>query len=560
MRCLSTVVMSLLLGVCLAWASAASAGEWIQVTCAQPDGGPAPIEGWQGSSYNGYGADSGPIDTCDQPGGALTAFDSSAVETAAYTGPMWVYTAPVGSTIAGGALRVSLSTPQGQAFVATPQDAYNQADIVINCQFNEPCGSNGTETATVPIASTLAGGTQLFAAAMCVSPSYGGTSCPAGSGGGTNAVISVYAADIELQNSSTPTGVGFAGALLSPGASGTADLTFTAEDPDGPGVYQVLVDLDGAQVYQGTPDPNGGRCASIGTNAGGVNEFLYAQPCKQNVAVDVPLETSRVANGQHQVKVTVRDAAGNAAVVYDGTISIANPNAATSTPVGPGSPAALRGPTNGTNASDQAKLTARWTSMVKATRTSRYGQVNRITGRLTTATGQPISGALLDVAMTRAGLGARAASLASVRTGPMGAWTLTLPRSISSSTLRFAYRSHLNDTIPVAAADLSLRVHAGVALRIAPRVASVGQTIRFTGVLQGTPIPPGGKQLVLEASSGREWIQFATITTDGKGRYHASYRFKFPGPIAYRFRVYAPREADFPFLGGTSNVVGVYER
>lgn len=560
MRCLSMVVMSLLLGVCLAWTPAASAGEWVQVTCAQPDDAPAPIEGWQGSSYNGYGADSGPIDTCDQPGGALTAFDSSAVETTAFTGPMWVYTAPAGSTIAGGVLRVSLSTPQGQAFVATPQDAYNQADIVINCQFNEPCGSNGTETATVPIASTLAGGTQLFAAAMCVSPSYGGTSCPAGSGGGTNAVISVYAADIELQNSSTPTGAGFAGALLSPGASGTADLTFTAEDPDGPGVYQVIVDLDGAQVYQGTPDTNGGRCASIGTNAGGVNEFLYAQPCKQNVAVDVPLETSRVANGQHQVKVTVWDAAGNAAVVYDGTISIANPNAATSTPVGPGSPAALRGPTNGTNASDQAKLTARWTSMVKATRTSRYGQVDRITGRLTTATGQPISGALLDVAMTRAGLGARAASLASVRTGPMGAWTLTLPRSISSGTLRFAYRSHVNDTIPVATADLSLRVHAGVALRIAPRVANVGHTIRFTGVLQGTPIPPGGKQLVLEASSGHEWIQFDTITTDGKGRYHASYRFKFPGPIAYRFRVYAPHEADFPFLGGTSNVVGVYER
>ena len=40
----------------------------------------------------------------------------------------------------------------------------------------------------------------------------------------------------------------------------------------------------------------------------------------------------------------------------------------------------------------------------------------------------------------------------------------------------------------------------------------------------------------------------------------ASYRFKFAGPIVYRFRVYVPHEADFPFLAGTSNVVGVYER
>src|ERR1700721_259897 len=70
---------------CLALVSTARAGEWVQVTCTQPDGAPAPIEGWQGSAYNAAVADSGPIDTCAQHGGALTAFDSSAVEDAAYT-------------------------------------------------------------------------------------------------------------------------------------------------------------------------------------------------------------------------------------------------------------------------------------------------------------------------------------------------------------------------------------------------------------------------------------------------------------------------------------------
>jgi hypothetical protein len=126
--------------------------------------------------------------------------------------------------------------------------------------------------------------------------------------------------------------------------------------------------------------------------------------------------------------------------------------------------------------------------------------------------------------------------------------------------LRFAYRSHVDDTISVATAALTLRVHAGIALRIVPRVTSVGRSIFFSGSLHGAPIPPGGKQLVLEASSGREWIEFRTITTDAKGRFHASYRFKFPGPIAYRFRVYVPHEADFPFLTGVSNIVAVHER
>lgn len=166
-----------------------------------------------------------------------------------------------------------------------------------------------------------------------------------------------------------------------------------------------------------------------------------------------------------------------------------------------------------------------------------YGAPERITGRLTTSAGQAISGALLDIGETPSYQGAR-----------------------TSGALRFDYRSHQNDTVPVATAALTLRVHAGITLRIAPHVTSVGHRIVFTGVLHGAPIPPGGKQLVLEASSGGEWIQFDTITTNAKGRYRASYRFKFPGPASYRFRVHAPHEADFPFLEGTSNVVAVYER
>jgi hypothetical protein len=256
----------------------------------------------------------------------------------------------------------------------------------------------------------------------------------------------------------------------------------------------------------------------------------------------------------------VQDAAGNSSTVYAGTISIDNPGSSTSTPIGPGSPAAVRGAPNGTNASDQAKLTSRWTTTTKATRTTGYGQPDRVTGRLTTSTGEPISGALLDVTATAAQEGARAASLASVRTGPTGAWTLTLPRGISSSALRISYRGHVNDTVPVATATLTLRVHAGITLRITPRTSSVGDTIVFSGTLHGAPIPPGGKQLVLEARSRGEWIEFRTIDTDAKGRYRATYRFKFAGPITYRFRVLSSQEADFPYLDGASNVVDVHER
>jgi hypothetical protein len=552
MRSVSMFAVGLLVGAGLVWAQAANAGEWVQVTCTQPGGQPAPVEGWQGGAYGGYGPDSGPSNTCSQPGGggALTAFDSSAAQEAAYTGPMWTYTAPGGSTIAGGSLRVSLSTPQGQAYVATPKNEYSAADVLVNCQFNEPCA---TGARTVPI--THPGGTQLFMVAECVGPTEGATTCPAGSGGGVNAVIKLSAADIELANSSTPTGTGFAGSLLAAAASGTANLTFGAQDPEGPGVYRVTVEVDGTAVYQGTPDSNGGKCASIGAYASGVSEFLSAQPCKRSVAVDVPVDTTRFSNGQHTLKVTVQDAAANPAIVYDGTISTANASV-----IGPGSPAALRGAANGANASDEATLTARWARTSKAAFTSRYGTAGRVSGHLTSSAGEPISAASLDVYATPAYHGAGERRIASVSTGPAGQWILTLPRNMSSCVLRFVYRSHINDTVAAAIARLKLSVRAGIALTVTPRSASVGRKIFFSGVLHGVPVPEDGKQLVLEARAGREWIQFDTIHTNAKGRYRASYRFKFPGPVIYRFRVVSPHEADFPFLEGASNIVTVHER
>ncbi len=606
-------LLVLLLGISLACAPAASAGEWVQVTCSQPNEQPAPIDGWA-PSPDGYGSGTGTANSCSSQGGSLTAFDSSSTEETAYSGPKWTYTAPGVSTIVGGAVKVWMHTPQGQAYVATPQNNYtSSADVVVNCQYNvSACASGFAEKKSIEDR----GGTELFMAAFCVAPHEKETKCPIGSGGGVNAEIHLTEADIELEYDLEPDGTEFGGSLLKPNATGTANLMFTAKDPGGPGVYRVIVDVDGAAVYAGTPEPDGGKCVSIGEYAGGVSEFLYAQPCKQELKVDVPVNTSKLTNGKHQLKVTVQDAAGNSSIVYDEEISVGPPSTTSpsgggspggssstggsttggsttggsstggsgaggeggvggstsssavvslitspvSTAIGPGSPLALRGPVNGVNASDQANLTARWTSTGKELRTSGYGALDRISGRLSTIANVGIGGAGIDVYETQAYHGAVASRVGSVVTGPTGAWTLTLPRGVSSTALRFSYRSHLDDTVAVATATLRLSVHAGIALKIAPRSVGVGGRIFFSGVLHGAPIPEGGKQLVLEARSGSgEWIQFNTIRTNAAGRYSASYRFKFPGPASYQFRVLSRYEADFPFMEGASNVVNVHE-
>jgi hypothetical protein len=366
-------------------------------------------------------------------------------------------------------------------------------------------------------------------------------------GEGENANLQLFGAQLTLSDEDLPTGTVTGGALAGNGPfAGTQSLAFNAADTD-TGVRSVQLLVDGNVVAQ---KDYLAECA-----------YTNFAACPTTRSDTINWDTTSVSDGTHELALQITDAAHNRTILDSHTITIANPNdAPAGAGIGPGSPLALRGPENGTNASDQAKLTARWASTAKATRTSGYGAADRITGRLTAPGGVPISGASLNVYETPAYEGARTVRLAGARTGPAGRWTLTLPRDSSSSALRLEYRSHQNDTIPVASAALTLRVHAGIALRIAPRVASVGRTIFFSGTLHGAPIPPGGKQLVLEARSGTEWLQFDTVSTGAKGRYRATYRFKFPGPIAYQFRVLSRYEADFPFLDGTSNVVGVYER
>jgi hypothetical protein len=373
--------------------------------------------------------------------------------------------------------------------------------------------------------------------------------CPVGKGDehGYAAVVYLYAADIVLEQSAGPTASNVGGELASAGAvSGTIDLTFSATDP-GAGVYEAIFNVDGQIVQSTVVNENGGKCRNVGQTRDGTAAFLYVQPCLGSVSAGVGFDTTKVGNGLHHLIVSVIDAAGNAAPVLDRNITVANPG--------------VPGPPNGTNASAQATLAASWKGTRKERLTSSYGRAQTVLGRLTGPGGVPIGGALIDETATPEYAGAKPLAMASPRTGPDGRFEVRVARGESSRTLVFAYRAHTGDALPVATRTLRLGVRAGVSLRVAPRTVSVGRSIFFKGVLKGGPPPAGGKQLVLEArSAGGEWIEFDVIRTKAHGRFRASYRFKFPGPASYQFRVLCKQEADFPFLEAASNVVRVRER
>ncbi len=156
--------------------------------------------------------------------------------------------------------------------------------------------------------------------------------------------------------------------------------------------------------------------------------------------------------------------------------------------------------------------------------------------------------------------GARPLAMASPRTGRGRPLQRPLPRRRVLAHAALRVQQPPRNTPPVAARTLTLNVRAGVSLTVAPHTASVGSSIFFHGRLRGGPIPRDGKQLVLEARSpGSPWLEFDVVRTNARGRFRASYRFKFPGPASYQFRVLSEPESDYPFAEGSSDVVAVRE-
>jgi hypothetical protein len=542
-------------------AGMASAGEYHVYSCRTPSGEVAPTDGWTGSVHGAY--DNYAIDTCGMGGALTAAIGGSTSHIAGVDQATWMFSVPAGEAMAGATLWRAGNADGGDTehasyafWLAGPAD--ESLDIFEECLYQKGCLAglgepvqplSGTNQRVVP---TVNLGPTLYLNAGCVGAATE-YKCESAKGDEHEyaAVVYLYAADLILEQAAGPTASNVGGELASaPAVSGISDLTFDAGDP-GAGVWETTFSIDGKVVQSTVPDENGGRCRNVGQTTDGLPAFLYLQPCPPAESVDVSFNTTAVSNGPHHLVVSVVDPAGNSLAVLDREIDIDNP-----VPPSPLNPPQR----NGANASTQATLTARWASTTKSRLTRPWGKRETITGSLTAPGGVPIAGASIDLTATPSYTGASTLTIASPRTGEDGRFTVSLPAGESSRTLRLTYSAYIG-VAAVATRTLTLDVKAGVSLSIAPRVASVGRSIFFKGALSGTPLPVGGKQLVLEARSpGGEWIEFDVIHTAANGRYRASYRFKFPGPERYQFRVLCKQEADFPFLEASSNVIDVLER
>jgi hypothetical protein len=540
------------------WAPAARAGRYHVYSCRTPSGEAAPVDGWVGSKTGSF---TYTRDTCGEPGGALlAALGDQPTRTANSDIATWGLAVPLSVSLAAATMWRAGDADGGAnldaiygIWLAAPDDRNDPSDAFGQCTAGLSCPSGvgvigqpfAVQNLVVVPASKLS--SHLYVNASCFGESE--YECPAGQGDPNNyaAAVYLYAADLTLEQIVGPSASNVGGDLASaPALLGTSDVTFTATDP-GSGVFEAVFTIDGKVVQSTLLDQAGGRCRNVGQSADGLPAFLYLQPCPTSVSAVVGFDTSMVANGPHHLLVSVIDAAGNAAPVLDRTVTVANPGAP--------------GPPNGRNASSEARLTARWRSTPRTRLTTGYDGRETIVGRLTGPGGTPIAGALLEASARPDLAGATAAPPRVLTTGSDGRFTLSLPAHLSSRTLRISYAARIGELRPAATRTLALAVRAPVSLTISPRTTSVGGWIRFRGRLAGGPVPRGGKPLILEARSGSgAWIEFDVMRTDSRGRYRSGYRFKFPGPATYQFRVVCQQEADYPYASGTSRTISVHER
>jgi hypothetical protein len=389
------------------------------------------------------------------------------------------------------------------------------------------------------------GGSHLYAVTECI-PQSGKEYCSSG----LDAQMNIKSATILLSNEAKPTGTGFTGTLLNDPASGTASLSFTARDEHGPGIYRATVQIDGHAIWSGTPDLNEGECVAHGTYEGAL-KFRNQQPCPQETDVHTEVQTSTLAEGQHQLKVEVEDAAGNKATAYTGTITIDNQPPAAAPPAAP--PSLERGPCNGTPCDEAAKLAAAAGEAKTITRALGHTAVT-LTGRLISPAGTPIKDAQVKLLQQIVGSSA-VTQIASTTTGANGSWSVKASAG-ASRLLQVVFYSHTLDTLPASVLAFHENVQGAVSMH-APHRAWIGHALAFSGQLHGGYVPAGGESVQMEIFYGGRWRTIEVLPTNSKGQWSYKYVFTLGVGASYLFRAVTVPNGAYPFMSSHSKPVRV---
>lgn len=548
----------------------ALAGRWIQVACENPSGSPASNEGFSSlAAGGGYGSTTGV--RCS-PGNPMFALLSSAVPVGVGSSETIAYQPPGGSALDGGTVDVTMSASgygvdaSAVAVAYSPAFSYDASDVFFQCaELDEGMGgacNNGTSSYSGLLSLPTGAGGNFYLSAGC--GGVGGQECDAGGSNGAWSEVQLWWAQMLLSNNSTPTGSGFGGSLLGSSASGTATLAFTAADPGGPGVYKVSVLIDGQAVYSATPNANAGACAAVGSEpASGALMFDSAQPCPQSESLDIPISTVALADGHHELKVEVTDAAGNTSTVLDQTITTANRTtvsallrsapAATTTTTTPATttPATTTPTTTPATTTTPTPTTTPASSSAPATTPSLYAfSLSPATKRMSKGLHRGYSRSALALSGTlenEAGVpatdvpvslwskprsGGVFTEIAHSTSTATGGWSLKVPKG-ASRVLRVIAGAGAQPASSPSAVSVSETVTPSLSLHIA---TPGGARLIFTGHLGIAPIGKPRPTVLIEVWGQHGWQAVgAPVRVSAHGNYRYLYRSS-PFTVGRRFR------------------------
>ena len=549
---LTTLV--LLLAAPAIQASPANAGAYDVYTCTQPNGDPAPADGWTPFTNN---ANMVAEDDCAQ-GGYLAAgmLGWKEVPVAAESG--WTFLPPAGTRVKQASLHWDYNNSDWQDTGAATafeslEAPYRGSRPFKTCVHSEPCCCSGpwegrvseSNLVTVPegdlVPERVQGGGSgppagITMVSGCTNPDGGGDYCD-GASLKYAAVALMSMATITLEADSPPQ-VTVVGGSLTAGTEleGTQTLAITGTDT-GSGIYKAILDVDGKEAQSTTVDNNGGHCENVGQTTDGRPAFLYVVPCKLEVNDQyVSFSLADIPDGPHRLTVLVTDAAGNATTVLNREVIVG------------------RGACNGT-CDDQAKLAVSDPKLLKPL-TRRYARsAITLSGSLREPTGSPVAGARLELRQQASYTGAPVRIIAATTTNAAGGWTFAVPRS-PSRVLLVAWRSHALDAGYAAQIEYHERVFADIGLK-APRRVRVGVPFDFRGELAGGYIPPEHGTIEMEIFFLGRWRTIETLHTNSRGRFAYRYTFSTGAGSAYRFRASIQYSSAYPFLAATSRPVRV---
>lgn len=491
----------------------ASAGTYLMNTCNVPGRPASALAPW----YWEAAANVSPVDSCSQGAGFGFYFGGT------MTMPRGAASALTMALPANGPIsirRVRLWTVarlagSGSAlFVGTnsgaPDGQNTNSDLF---------GPPGGETLTTPhVTPVLPLGTNVFRVLLYCSQSSPDDCYP-----NSRSVLEVVGAEVTLLESVAPTVKITGGSLSATEQSGTRTVQFTAVD-----------DQSGIEVVELLADDKVFAERSFGPEC----QYADIAACVRTRSDELVIDTAKLTNGTHRVRLRARDAAGN---TTESPVQVVDVN---NRPGGVASTGA--GASTGSSAST-ARVTAAFAGTSKRTFTVSSRGRPKIVGRVTDADSRPMAGAQIVVVEKITGQSVSTTSVG--ETGADGRYAFRLRRHRGSRTVRV---QHVRGGEVLAAPPLRLKVRSSASLAIALN----GVRVRYRGTLV-SQLPTRGVVVHMQGRrKGGAWQSFASRKVRRPGKFAGSYRLRVRRPgVVLQFRAVISKAQGYPYETGTSATV-----